>query len=156
MIRSMAAQQATGRRICLLRQPTEVSAGRNRSNVMKYKLPGFVSCVSLSVLALLTLGGSLALAHHSAAATYIHGKSVKIEGTLKEFIWRNPHSFMKVQAPDDKGEAQLWVVEGAAPTQLAEGGVTRNTLKPGDDRVITGQPARIADDPRLPLEQIER
>ena len=81
---------------------------------------------------------------------------MKIEGTLKEFIWRNPHSFMKVEAPDDKGEAQLWVVEGAAPTQLAEGGVTRNTLKPGDHVIITGQPGRIADDHRMLLEKIER
>jgi len=123
---------------------------------MKYKLPGFVSCVSLSVLALLTLGGSLALAHHSAAATYIHGKSVKIEGTLKEFIWRNPHSFMKVQAPDDKGEMQMWVIEGAAAAVLAESGVTTNTLRPGDHVIVTGFPGRIEEDHRLLLQLVER
>jgi|SRR5437764_9872877 len=105
---------------------------------------------------LVTLGSTQTFAHHAASATYVHGKTVKIEGTLKEFIWRNPHSFMKVEAPDDKGEAQLWVVEGAAPTQLAEGGVTRNTLKPGDHVIITGQPGRIADDHRMLLEKIER
>ena len=105
---------------------------------------------------LVTLGSTQAFAHHAASATYVHGKTVKIEGTLKEFIWRNPHSFMKVEAPDDKGETQLWVVEGAAPTQLAEGGVTRNTLKPGDHVIITGQPGRIADDHRMLLEKIER
>src|SRR5438105_5993440 len=103
MIRSMAAVRAIGRRICLLRQLTRVSAANQilaqvveitRSMVMKYRL---AVLVSLSVLTVLTLGG-LTLAHHSATATYIHGKSVKIEGTLKEFIWRNPHSFIKVQA----------------------------------------------------------
>src|SRR5262245_15558780 len=98
MIRSMAAPQAIGRRICLSRQPTTASARSNRSMVMKRVL--------LAVLILLALSG-LTFAHHSAAATYIHGKSVKIEGTLKEFIWRNPHSFMKVQAPDEKGEMQM-------------------------------------------------
>jgi hypothetical protein len=104
----------------------------------------------------LTLGSSHTFAHHAASATYVHGKTVRIEGTLKEFIWRNPHSFMKVEAPDDKGETQLWVVEGAAPTQLAEGGVTRTTLKPGDHVIITGQPGRVADDHRMLLEKIER
>jgi len=104
----------------------------------------------------LTLGSTQTIAHHAASATYVHGKTVRIEGTLKEFIWRNPHSFMKVEAPDDKGETQLWVVEGAAPTQLAEGGVTRTTLKPGDHVIITGQPGRVADDHRMLLEKIER
>ena len=88
-----------------------------------------------AVLILLALSG-LTFAHHSAAATYIHGKSVKIEGTLKEFIWRNPHSFMKVQAPDEKGEMQMWVIEGAAAAVLAESGVTTNTLRPGDHVIV--------------------
>jgi Family of unknown function (DUF6152) len=120
---------------------------------MKHRLP--VS-VSLSALILLTLGGGLTFAHHSATATYIYGKSVKIEGTLKEFIWRNPHSFMKVQAPDEKGEMQMWVIEGAAAQVLAEQGVTTNTLRPGDHVIVTGQPGRIPEDHRLLLERIER
>lgn len=112
--------------------------------------------ILLSGAAFLTLGGVEGFAHHAASATYVHGKSVKIEGTLKEFIWRNPHSYMKVEAPDEKGEAQLWVVEGAAPTQFAEKGVTRNTLRPGDHVIITGQPGRVSGDHRMLLEKIER
>jgi len=108
------------------------------------------------VAILLTLAGSQAFAHHAATATYVHGKSVIIEGTLKEFVWRNPHSFMKVEAPDDKGVMQLWVIEGAAPTQLAEGGVTKNSLRPGDHVIVTGMPGRVADDHRMLLEKIER
>lgn len=110
----------------------------------------------LGVAILLTLGGSQAFAHHAAFATYVHGKTVTIEGTLKEFVWRNPHSFMKVEAPDDKGMTQLWLIEGAAPTQLAEGGVTRNSLRPGDHVIVTGLPGRVADDHRMLLQKIER
>ena len=120
---------------------------------MKYRLPVLVS---VSALILLTLGGGLTFAHHSASATYIHGKSVKIEGTLKEFLWRNPHSFMKVQAPDEKGEMQIWVVEGAAPTQLAEQGLTTSSLRPGDHVIVTGLPGRLAEDHRLLLASVER
>ena len=118
--------------------------------------PRLLILVSLTALTLLTLGGSVTFAHHSAAATYIHGKSVKIEGTLKEFIWRNPHSFMKVQAPDEKGEMQTWVIETAAAAVFAEQGVTTSTLRPGDHVIVTGVPGRIAEDHRLLLQTVER
>ena len=120
---------------------------------MKY---GRLVLISLNTLMVLTVSGGLALAHHSATATYIVGKSVKIEGTLKELIWRNPHSFIKVEAPDDKGEMQIWVIEGAAPGQLAEQGLTTNRLRPGDHVIVTGTPGRIAEDHRLLLETVER
>ena len=120
---------------------------------MKHRLPVLVSLI---VVTLLTSSGVLTFAHHSASATYIHGKSVKIEGTLKEFVWRNPHSFMKVQAPDEKGEMQIWVIEGAAPAELNEQGLKTNAFRPGDHVIVTGQPGRIAEDHRLLLESVER
>ena len=114
---------------------------------------------ALALFATLMLGTFLGIrtyAHHAAAATYVYGESVMIEGTLKEFVWRNPHSFMKVEAPDDKGVMQLWTIEGAAPTQLAEGGMTRNSLRPGDRIIVTGMPGRVAADHRILLEKVER
>src|SRR5215510_9979596 len=107
--------------------------------------------VSSSALALLTWGGGATFAHHSVAATYLVTKSVKIEGTLKEFLWRNPHSFMKVEASDEKGEMHLWVIEGAAPQQLTEAGLTSTTLRPGDRVIVTGMPGRTAEDYRMLL-----
>lgn len=112
--------------------------------------------ISSAALAVLTWGVARALAHHSVSATYIHGKSVKIDGTLKEFIWRNPHSFMRVEAPDEQGEKQSWVIEGAAPAQFIEQGMKANTLRPGDRLIVTGQPGRIAEDHRLLLLTVER
>lgn len=110
---------------------------------------------------LLVVGFTLVLAsstfaHHSATATYIHGQVVKIDGVLKEFIWRNPHSFMKVEATDEKGEKQIWVIEGAAPQQLTEGGLTVSTLKIGDHVIVTGYPGRVAEDHRLLLQVLQR
>jgi hypothetical protein len=99
---------------------------------------------------------SSTFAHHSATATYIHGQVVKLDGTLKEFIWRNPHSFMKVEVTDEKGEKQIWVIEGAAPQQLTEGGLTVSTLKIGDRVIVTGYPGRVAEDHRLLLQVLQR
>jgi len=119
--------------------------------VMKYRVLAF-----LSMMVFMVLVSGPAFAHHSSTSVYIQGKPMKIEGTLKEFIWRNPHSFIKVEAPDEKGEMQTWVIEGAAPTQLSESGMTKSTLRPGDKLIITGKPGRVAEDHRMLLESIER
>jgi hypothetical protein len=112
--------------------------------------------ILLSGMAFLALASGQAFAHHSSTSVYIQGKPMKIEGTLKEFIWRNPHSYIKVEVADDKGEKQLWVIEGAAPTQFSESGMTSTTLRPGDHVIVTGKPGRVAEDHRMLLESIER
>jgi Family of unknown function (DUF6152) len=112
--------------------------------------------LSAIALALLVWDAGTVLAHHSVSATYIFGKTVRIEGTLKEFVWRNPHSFMRVEAPDDNGMKFIWIIEGAAPQQLSEGGLTASTLRPGDQVIVTGRPGRIAEDHKLLLHTIER
>jgi len=117
---------------------------------------GWLVVCAASAVIIFALAGGTAFAHHSATATYIHGKVVRIEGTLKEFVWRNPHSFMKVEATDEKGEKQMWVIEGAAPQQLTEGGLTASTLRAGDRVIVTGYPGRIAEDHRLLLQVLER
>ena len=118
---------------------------------MKYRV-----LVLMGMMAVVAMMSVPAFAHHSSTSVYIQGKPMKIEGTLKEFIWRNPHSFIKVEAPDEKGDMQVWTIEGAAPTQLSESGMTKSTLRPGDKLIITGKPGRVAEDHRMLLESIER
>ena len=100
------------------------------------------------------LSGATAYAHHSFAATYVVDKEIKIEGDLVSFMFRNPHSFVHVQAPDDQGQIQRWAVEWAAAGQLS--GITHDTLKPGDHVIITGNPGRTAEDHRLRMRSILR
>lgn len=110
----------------------------------------------LGIAVILTLVSIPTPAHHAFYSVYDRDKTVKIEGTLKEFIWRNPHSFVRVEAPDEKGEVQSWVIEWAAPAQLTEKGVSSATLRPGDKIVITGHPGRVAENHRLQLMKVER
>lgn len=95
-------------------------------------------------------------AHHSFAATYFEDKVQKIEGDLVQFLYRNPHSFVHVEAPDDKGVVQRWAVEWGAGQQLAQQGVTRVTLRAGDHVVIEGSPGRNPEDHRLRMRTIVR
>jgi hypothetical protein len=95
-------------------------------------------------------------AHHSFAATYDEEHTQKIEGNLIEFLFRNPHSFVQLDAPDEKGVMQRWVVEWAGGQALNNSGVSRETLRPGDHVLVTGKPGRNAEDHRLRLVSMER
>ena len=95
-------------------------------------------------------------AHHSFSATYFEDKVQKIEGNLVQFLYRNPHSFVHVEAPDDKGETQRWAIEWGAGLQLGQQGVTRDALHPGDHVIIEGNPGRNAADHRLRMRTILR
>jgi len=112
--------------------------------------------LALVITAGAIVSGGRALAHHSFAATYFEDKTQKIEGNLVQFLYRNPHSFVHVEAPDEKGVMQRWAVEWGAGGQLGRQGVTRETLKPGDHVVIVGNPGRNPDDHRLRMVNITR
>ena len=60
-----------------------------------------------------------AVAHHSYSATYDTSQQVTLEGKLVQFVFKNPHSFVTVQAPDHKGAMQRWSVEWSGTAQLA-------------------------------------
>ena len=96
------------------------------------------------------------LAHHSFAAIYNEDQSISIEGTVLAFLFRNPHTFIHVQAPDDNGDLQRWAVEWASPTQLTGQGVGTGTLRPGDVIRVTGAPGRNPEDHRLVLRHLIR
>ncbi len=111
------------------------------------------------LLLLIAAGTALSVptfAHHSFAATYFEDKTITIQGKLVQFLYRNPHSFVHVEAPDDKGAMQTWAVEWGAGGQLSREGVTRESLKPGDVVVITGNPGRNPDDHRIRMQSITR
>ena len=113
-----------------------------------------------TVLAVLTFTLTAAAlpgrAHHSFAATYDEDRRVRIEGRLVQFLFRNPHSFVHVMAPDEHGQEQRWAVEWGGAGQLAGQGVTRETLKPGDVVAITGNPGRNAGEHRIRMVTLRR
>jgi hypothetical protein len=102
------------------------------------------------------LAGTAAYAHHSYAATYDVSNEIKLEGKLVQFVYRNPHSFVHVQAADDQGAQQRWAVEWAGTGQLAEAGVQRDTLKVGDVVTIVGRPSRVRGEYRALMVRLTR
>jgi hypothetical protein len=80
-------------------------------------------------------------AHHSPAA-FEAQKTVTLVGTIKEFRWQNPHTWIELYVPNEKGEQVLWAVELTSPTYLVRAGWKSNTLKPGDKVTVVGRPLK--------------
>jgi Family of unknown function (DUF6152) len=101
-------------------------------------------------------GSSPLLAHHSFAATYFEDKTQTIEGDLVQFVFRNPHSYVHLEAPDEHGQMQRWAIEWGSGMQLSTQGLTATTLRAGDHVVVIGAPGRNAEDHRMRMKSIER
>ena len=87
-------------------------------------------------LALLIACGPLS-AHHGSS-NYDMSKSVSVKGTVTEFSFMNPHSAIHLEAKDDKGNIEQWLIEADSPNNLARAGWNRDSLKPGDLVTIVG------------------
>jgi hypothetical protein len=98
--------------------------------MMRFFLKAFLVCLCLA---------SFAFAHHSMAG-YERTKTVTVTGTVKQFKWANPHSWIEFEAPNDKGGVTVWNAEMTAPGVLARAGWKSTILKPGDKVTIVGRP----------------
>ena len=103
------------------------------------------------------LGGTgQVFAHHSFAATYVAGKRVEVQGVVKEFIWRNPHSFLRIDVTAADGTVQTWTLEWGSVGQLSRYNLTRTSLHVGDRVIVAGDAARETSSLRLRIESVTR
>jgi len=120
-------------------------------------MSGYTSAKLAIALVCLTAATMPALAHHSFPATYLVDQTVTIEGTVVQFMFRNPHSFVHVMTVDKKtGKTTTWAVEWGAGGALANDKIMQNTLKPGDKVIVIGNPSRDTAAHRLRMRSIER
>ena len=82
-------------------------------------------------------------AHHSTAA-FDNEKVIRIEGTVTQFRWINPHASFKLEGDASEGEDGLWTVEMTAPNVLMRVGWKRSSLKEGDKVVAFVNPLKNA------------
>jgi hypothetical protein len=85
-----------------------------------------------------------AVAHHSAAGID-RTKTVTLVGTVKEFRWTNPHSWIQMDVPNAKGGVDTWTLEMTSPAFLVRAGWKSTTLKQGDKVTAVARPLRNGD-----------
>ncbi len=92
-------------------------------------------------LSALALGAAPASAHHSTAM-FEWGKEAKVTGTIKEFQWTNPHTWIVFVVPNAQGGTDEWGFEGMSPNFLGRNGWSKASLKPGDKVDLTYYPLK--------------
>jgi Family of unknown function (DUF6152) len=84
---------------------------------------------------------SPALAHHSAAM-FDDQTTVEITGTVKEFQYTNPHSWLLVDVKNADGSVTTWGFEAEGPSTLLRAGIRKSDFSPGTKVTIWGHPMR--------------
>jgi hypothetical protein len=83
-----------------------------------------------------------AAAHHSSTSFDL-GKRYIFHGTVRKFLWENPHAWLYVQVRKADGTSELWGFEANGPNVLSRNGWHASTLKEGDKVTVYGNPERI-------------
>jgi Family of unknown function (DUF6152) len=97
--------------------------------------------VSLSAIAVAALMAP-AFAHHSFDM-FDAERTVTIQGTVKEFEWRNPHAWLRVLVDNEKsGNPVLWSFELSSPGRLVPMGMRGDSVKAGDAVLVTFHPMK--------------
>lgn len=103
--------------------------------IRNYALPGFALVIAAAMIV------PPASAHHSYAI-FDRTKKITLEGTVKQFMWTNPHSWIRLEVMDQNGKQQEWNVEMGSLTILVNLGWTPKTLQPGDKIKMTIHPMK--------------
>ncbi len=82
-----------------------------------------------------------ALAHHSFAM-FDQSKQVSISGTVKDFQYTNPHSWVIVTAMAPDGKQTEWSFESEGPSTLLRAGIKHSSINAGDKVTATAFPMR--------------
>ena len=97
--------------------------------------------LSLTTIAVAALAAP-AFAHHSFAM-FDAEKTLTMKGTVKEFEWTNPHSWLRVMVMDEKsGKPVLWALELSSPARLTTMGMHADSVKAGDAVSVTFHPMK--------------
>jgi hypothetical protein len=98
------------------------------------------------ILAILTIAIGLAVsvplfAHHGAAS-FDSGEKVVLKGTVKEWIYSNPHCLLTLDVKGEDGKMVEWIAETQAPAVMYPAGYRKDSFKPGDEVTVTVEPVK--------------
>lgn len=89
----------------------------------------------------LAAAAGLVHAHHSAAM-FDMSRTVTLQGTVKEFQYTNPHSWLQVLVQSADGKTVEWGFESEGPSTLMRVGIKLKTFQPGDKVTVVAHPMR--------------
>jgi hypothetical protein len=97
--------------------------------------------VLVLVVSCAVAAGTRVVAHHSFAPFNMTSEKT-ITGTVKQWDWTNPHTWLWLDVASDKGTVDTWGIEGMSPNYLARRGWSKSTLKFGDKITVVVRPMK--------------
>jgi hypothetical protein len=94
----------------------------------------------VAALALAAIGAPAA-GHHSSAM-FDQQVSKTLSGTVKQFLWTNPHCYIQLMVKNEQGVDEEWSLEMTAPLHLQRLGWNKSSLKPGEKVTVKIHPLR--------------
>jgi hypothetical protein len=96
-----------------------------------------------AVVICLVIAGNAVAAHHGAAAFENDpAKRLVLKGTVVEWTWSNPHTFLQFDVKGSDGQTVHWVVEASNPPDMINRGWSIKSFKPGDEVTVTIRPVK--------------
>jgi len=80
-------------------------------------------------------------AHHGGTNLYTD-RTVTLKGTVKNWLWSNPHCLLTIDVKGQDGQDVQWIAETQAPSSIYPAGYRKDTFKPGDQITVVLQPAK--------------
>jgi hypothetical protein len=109
-----------------------------------------VTAVLITIIVFAAPGG-VVLAHHGRAG---YGNEITtVKGVVTGVEWKNPHVFLNFDVTDDKGKAAHWIGELSSTSTMLAAGMSRTTLKSGDEIVVKGKAGK-AENPVILIDSI--
>ena len=105
-----------------------------------------------AVFAFCLLIVSVPLSAHHGNAAFDTGKKLTLKGTVTEWVWANPHCWLKFDVKNEKGEVTHWLAEETNPPGLINSGWYKDSLKVGDEVTVILMPTKNGQ----PLGRIDR
>jgi hypothetical protein len=93
------------------------------------------------VLAVRVLTSVPLFAHHGSAA-FDSGKTVTLKGTVKQWVYSNPHLLLTLDVKGEDGTVVQWVAETQAPNIMYPAGYRKDSFKPGDEVTVIVEPVK--------------
>ena len=102
---------------------------------MRKRVAGFIAVAAILIVCSVPM-----VAHHGNAS--FDDKVMTLKGTVTEWVWSNPHCFLKFDVKDEAGSVKNWAVETQNPTQMSSLGWERTSFKAGDTVTVSFQPVK--------------
>jgi hypothetical protein len=98
--------------------------------------------LSVGVLCCAVLLAARPLSAHHSFAMFDTAKRVTMSGTVTSFEWTNPHAYIEIDVPDEKGVTKHWSVELGSTSILMQAGWKFSDIKAGDKITVILNPLR--------------